>query len=166
MKRRKAPRGGSPNPLPPAQALGRELSDAVVLFHEAIAAQLGMSATEWKCLGLLDQHGPLTAGRLARLSGLTTGAITGIAGRLERAGYARREPHPKDKRSIVIHACRLTEVHRRVDPVFASMGAAMRSLAGRYSVEELASIQSYLAGMIEVLRNETAKVNSRVIPDD
>jgi hypothetical protein len=80
-------------PLPPGEALGRELSAAVVLFHEAVAAQLGMSATEWRCLSLLSQQGPATAGRLAQLSGFTTGAITGIVDRLERAGYARREPH-------------------------------------------------------------------------
>jgi DNA-binding MarR family transcriptional regulator len=166
MERRRQPRVSSPHPLPPADALGRELSDAVVLFHEAIATYLGMSATEWKCLGLLDQHGPLTAGRLADLSGLTTGAITGIAGRLESAGYVKREPHPKDKRSIVIRACGLEEIHRRIGPIFASLGAAMRTLAGGYTAAELASIQSYMLRMVEVLRGETAKLASRVIPPD
>jgi hypothetical protein len=71
---------------PPPDVLGREFSDAVVFFHEALAAQLGMSAAEWKCLGLLDQHGPSTASRLAELSGFTTGAITGIVDRTTGAG--------------------------------------------------------------------------------
>ena len=44
--------------------MGRELSNAVVFFHEAVASRLGMSAAEWKCLGLLDQHGPSTRAAL------------------------------------------------------------------------------------------------------
>ena len=35
--------------------------------------------------------GPLTAGQLAELTGLTTGAITGVIDRLEKAGFVRRE---------------------------------------------------------------------------
>jgi hypothetical protein len=158
MIRRKASPKSSPASCPPAEELGRELSTAVVLFHEAIAAQLGMSATEWKCLSLLDQHGPSTAGRLAQLSGFTTGAITGIVDRLERAGYARREPHPNDRRSIVIRSLGLGDLKAKIGPIFASLGRATGALAARYSPVELAAIQSYLEGMIQVLRDETAKL--------
>src|ERR1700722_15546220 len=100
--------------LPHEALLGRDLSNAVVFFHEAMAASLGMSGAEWKCLGLLDQHGPSTARRLAELSGFTTGAITGIVDRLERAGFARREPHPSDRRSVIIKPQHLKEVQQRV----------------------------------------------------
>jgi DNA-binding MarR family transcriptional regulator len=79
-------RGQSVSPLTPGERRSRALSTAIVLFHEAIAARLGMSSAEWKCLGFLEEHGPLTAGRLAALSGFTTGAVTGIVDRLERAG--------------------------------------------------------------------------------
>jgi hypothetical protein len=144
--------------------LGRELSAAVVLFHEAVAAQLGMSATEWRCLSLLSQHGPATAGRLAQLSGFTTGAITGIVDRLERAGYARREPHPKDRRSVVIQSVGLGELQPRIAPIFASLGRAVGTLQARYSPSELAAIESYLQGLIEVLRGETAKVTGAARP--
>ena len=82
--------------------LGNALSTAVVLYHEAIADRLGLSATEWKCLGLLRKSGPITAGRLAELTGLTTGAITGIVDRLERAGRARRASDPHDRRRVII----------------------------------------------------------------
>jgi DNA-binding MarR family transcriptional regulator len=159
MNRRKVPGKSSPDALPAADAVGRELSAAVVLFHEAIAAQLGMSATEWKCLSLLDQHGPSTASRLAQLSSLTTGAITGIVDRLERSGYARREPHPNDRRSIVIRSLGLGELNGKIAQIFASLGRATGSLAARYTPTELAAIQSYLEGMIQLLREETAKLN-------
>jgi hypothetical protein len=60
--------------LPHGERMGRELSDAIVFFHEAVAAHLGMSVAEWKCLGLLREHGSSSASRLAELSGFTTGA--------------------------------------------------------------------------------------------
>ncbi len=141
-----------------AEELGRELSTAVILFHEAIASRLGLSAAEWKCLGILDRTGPATAGRLAELSGFTTGAITGIVDRLERAGHVRREPNPRDRRSVIIQPIRSDALREEITPIFASLGSAMAAVASRYSVQELAAIQDYLERTIQVLRDETAKL--------
>jgi DNA-binding MarR family transcriptional regulator len=138
--------------------MGRELSNAMIFFHEAIASHLGMSAAEWKCLGLLDQHGPSTAGRLAELSGFTTGAITGIVDRLERAGYVRRDPHPHDRRSVVIKPLHLKQMQERVMPIFQSLGRAMALIATHYSTPELTAIASFFREATEVLRSETAKL--------
>lgn len=138
--------------------MGRELSNAVIFFHEAVASHLGMSAAEWKCLGLLDQHGPATAGRLAELSGFTTGAITGIVDRLEQAGYVRRESHPNDRRSVIVQPRHLKELKERVAPIFQSLGRAMAQIAGGYRPEELAAIARFFRETTEVLRNETAKL--------
>jgi len=138
--------------------MGRELSNAVVFFHEAIASQLGISAAEWKCLGLLNQHGPSSASRLAELSGFTTGAITGIVDRLEQAGYARREPHPNDRRSVIVHPRHMRELEERVAPIFQSLGHAMAQIAGGYSSKELAAIAGFFRETTEVLRNETARL--------
>ena len=55
----------------PGALLGRELSTAVILFHQAVAERAGLTATDWKCLDLLDRMGPLTAGQLADEVGLT-----------------------------------------------------------------------------------------------
>lgn len=138
--------------------MGRELSNALIFFHEAVAGHLGLGAAEWKCLGLLDQHGPLTASRLAELSGFTTGAITGIADRLERAGYARRAPHPSDRRSVIVQPRHLSELKKKVAPIFQSLGQAMGEIARRYSAAELTAIGKFLRETTEVLRNETAKL--------
>jgi DNA-binding MarR family transcriptional regulator len=143
---------------PHSELMGRELSDAVVFFHEAVASHLGMSAAEWKCLGLLGQHGASTAGRLAELSGFTTGAITGIIDRLERAGYVRREPHPDDRRSVILQPLRVQEIQERVKPVFQSLGSAMAAVARRYSPSELAAIAAFFRETTEILRGETAKL--------
>lgn len=138
--------------------MGRELSDAVVFFHEAIAAHVRMNVTEWKCLGLLDQHGPLTASRLAELSGFTTGAITGIVDRLERAGYVRRRPNPDDRRSVIVEPAHVKELKDRVIPIFQSLGQAMAQIVARYDKNELAAIARFLSEMTDVLRQETTKL--------
>jgi DNA-binding MarR family transcriptional regulator len=146
---------------PGGEDLGRELSTAVVLFHEAVARRLGMNATEWKCLGLLDQHGPSTAGQLATWSGLTTGAITGIVDRLERGGYVRRTPHPRDRRSVIIHPVDHPRLKKQVIPIFASLGAAMGKLAGRYTPAQRAIITDYFERTIQILREQTASLKTR-----
>jgi len=144
--------------------MGRELSNAVIFFHEAVASHLGMSAAEWKCLGLLEQHGPATAGRLAELSGFTTGAITGIVDRLEQAGYVRRESHPNDRRSVIVQPRHLKELKERVVPIFQSLGRAMAEIAGGFSSEELAAIARFFRETTEVLHNETAKLKRQRQP--
>jgi DNA-binding MarR family transcriptional regulator len=146
---------------PGPQNLGKELSSAVVFFHEAVAARLGMSAGEWRCYVLLGQHGSLTASRLAELSGFTTGAITGIVDRLERAGCVRRQPNPDDRRSVILHPLRLAETERRTDPIFNSLGRAMNAIAAGYSKKELAAIAGYLRQTIGALHTETRKLKSR-----
>lgn len=140
--------------------MGREFSNAIVFFHEAVAAHLGINATEWKCLGLLDQHGPMPASRLADLSGFTTGAITGIVDRLERAGYVCRDAHPTDRRSVIIKPVKVHLVRERAEPVFRSLAQAMSEVISRFSQAELSAIASYIAQTTEVMRAETAKLRS------
>jgi DNA-binding MarR family transcriptional regulator len=151
--------GGSVRKLRPStENPGREFSNATVFFHEAVAAHLGMNAGEWRCYGLLKQHGPMTAGRLAELSGFTTGAITGIADRLEKAGYVKRQPNPEDRRSLILHPLRLEEINAKTDPIFASLGKAMSEVAKNYTGQELAAVMDYFRRTIEVLHKETVKL--------
>ena len=147
--------------LPQGEQMGRELSDAIVFFHEAVASHLGMSAAEWKCLGLLREHGSSSASRLAELSGFTTGAITGIVDRLERAGYVRREPHPTDRRSVIVKPQHLKEVQQRVGPIFQSLLNAMATIASHYTAAELEAIAGFFRETTTVLHAETAKLKKK-----
>ena len=70
--------------------LGRDLSTRTVFFHEAAAGRLGLGITDYKCMDFIQRATePLTAGQLAEVTGLTTGAITGVIDRLERGGFVR-----------------------------------------------------------------------------
>ena len=94
------------------EELGRALrvflsaSDA---FDEVLGKVLGLNPTDVRCVDLLDQHGTLTAGALAELAGLSTGAVTFLLDRLERAGFVRRLRDVQDRRRVLVELDPLAE---------------------------------------------------------
>ncbi len=117
-----------------------------------------MTAAERKFLGVLGETGTATPGQLAEATGLTTGAITGIANRLERAGFVARAPHPDDGRSSLLHLRRVEDLDALTGPVFGALGAAIRTMAGGYSEGELHTIERYLADTMRVLREQMTQL--------
>src|ERR1700681_702022 len=92
-------------------ALVEELEHAVrrssaqgVIFGQTVANSVGISSSDLECLDFLNLEGRVTAGRLAEVTGLTTGAITGVVDRLEKAGLVRRERADHDRRKVFIAA--------------------------------------------------------------
>lgn len=81
---------------------GRRSGAQAALFSHAVADRLGLNRSDFECLDTLDWTGPITAGRLAELTGLTTGAITGIVDRLEGAGLVRRDKDQSDRRKVIL----------------------------------------------------------------
>jgi DNA-binding MarR family transcriptional regulator len=144
-----------------SNSLHRELATAIVSFQDAVARRLGMTAAERKCAGLIAECGQTTPKWLAEKTGLTTGAITGIVDRLERAGYAKREPNPNDRRSVIVRALNAERLNRVTSPLFQSLTSAMTTLDARYTSKERALIQRHLQDTIAILRSEIAKVEKR-----
>jgi DNA-binding MarR family transcriptional regulator len=123
-------------------ALLREVSGHGVLFSHAVASRLGIGSSDLECLGYL-MDGPQTAGALAEATGLTTGAITGVVDRLEKAGFARRERDPHDRRKVLVRL-EPTALERAM-PYFAPMERATRSVLAGYADKELALLLDFLA---------------------
>ena len=137
---------------------GRRLSTATVLLHSAIAEHFGLNATDWKCHELLTQTGPITAGELAELSGLTTGAITGVVDRLEQAGFVRRGRDPNDRRRVIILPILEQELEIRIEQVFQGLTQGVAEVAAKYSNEELAFILEYITDSTQMLREEVVRL--------
>ncbi|WP_197087671.1 MarR family winged helix-turn-helix transcriptional regulator [Micromonospora sp. HK10] len=137
--------------------LGRELSTAVVLFHEAVAARRGLTASENKALDVLARRGPLTSGELARQLGLTPGAVTGLVDRLARAGYARRVPDAADRRKTFVVA-EVERLDAELGPVFAPMRAAITDLTSGYTPAERATVAHFVRHVVAILEEQTARV--------
>jgi len=137
-----------------SETLGRELATKTVLFHHHLAARLGLSVTDLKCLDLLGAADvPLTAKNLADLIGLTGGAITGVADRLEAAGFVERVRDPDDRRRWELRP--IPGRQAEVFSLFAPLGEAMAGLAGRYDDDQLEAITSFLTGLGAVLDDQT-----------
>ena len=130
----------------------RDLSTETVLLHQAIADRLGLNPTDHKCLGLLVDAGrPVTAGELATMTGLTTGAVTGVVDRLEAAGFVRRTRDPEDRRKVGIEVV-FERVKRQVFPVFEQLARRMAVVAGAYKPREIETIVDFLGQGIQVSR--------------
>src|SRR5207302_7266619 len=80
----------------------RRASGLGAIFSQAVADSAGVSSSDLECLDFLNLEGRVTAGRLAEVTGLTTGAITGVVDRLEKAGLVRRERDESDRRKVFI----------------------------------------------------------------
>ncbi len=87
-------------------AAGRRLAAAAVALHSAVADKQGLSPVEEKALELLENSGALTPGELSRRCGLAPASITGLINRLEEKGFARRNPHPQDRRRLLVEVRR------------------------------------------------------------
>ncbi|MFE9443368.1 MarR family winged helix-turn-helix transcriptional regulator [Streptomyces sp. NPDC006602] len=83
--------------------VSRRYLASYALFNHAVADHLGLHATDLQCLNLLTlEGGPVTTGRVADLTGLTTGSATRLVDRLERAGYVVRERDAADRRRVLV----------------------------------------------------------------
>ena len=135
----------------------RHLSTATILFHQAVADRLGMHLTDHKCGDILVQTGPITAGELAERTGLSTGAITGVIDRLEKAGFVRRAKDPDDRRRVIIEP--LPErIKGPIVPLFQSIGRGIADMCARYNTRELAAIREFIAGFNQLTYEEATKL--------
>ena len=120
----------------------RALNRQAVLFSEAVAERLGMASSDVECLEVLLASGPATAGHLADVTGLSTGAVTRMIDRLEQAGYVRRVPDPVDRRRVIVEA--VPERTATVAPLFESVGNVTSASLGRYTDDQLRLILDFV----------------------
>ncbi|MBR0829487.1 MarR family transcriptional regulator [Bradyrhizobium manausense] len=113
----------------------RRSSAQGVLYGQAVANVAGISNSDLECMDFLNLEGRATAGRLAEVTGLTTGAITGVVDRLEKAGYVRRERDDADRRKVFIVI--VPEATAQIGQLYVPMQQAMQKLWSRYTDEEL-----------------------------
>jgi DNA-binding MarR family transcriptional regulator len=136
----------------------REMSTETIMFHQAVADILGLHITDHKCLDLIHRYGAMPAGRLAELTGLTTGAVTGIIDRLEEAGYVRRTDDPKDRRRIIVEPTQNKKWERKIEAIFIPLHETMHKLLSSYSNSELAFLLEVLTKTLDQSHQELMKL--------
>jgi DNA-binding MarR family transcriptional regulator len=126
-------------------------------FNEDLAKKLKLSRTDMRCLELIARLGPLTAGRLAEESGLTTGAVTFILDRLEEAGMVTRRRDTEDRRRVWVEI--VPAAQARLQCLQQPVAEEMRQVAQRFKADELAVVRDFMRQAKEVFQRQVYGAN-------
>lgn len=140
--------------------LGRSISDTTILMHEAIARSAGLTGVDHKYLSLILRQGPLTAGQLSNLTGLTTGAVTAMIDRLEDRKLVSRQPDKTDRRKVLIVANK-AKAEKLFEPSHTRLKAEVKKLVSTYSKKEIELIAGYLRASIGIMQAFTNELNKK-----
>jgi DNA-binding MarR family transcriptional regulator len=146
-------------------ALMQELEQAVrrssgqgVIFGQTVATKAGISSSDLECLDFLIMEGRVTAGRLAEVTGLTTGAITGVVDRLEKAGLVRRERDENDRRKVFIATVAANIA--KIGKFYESMQKAILRDWETYSDAELRLLLRFATQSYQTMLTATAELKA------
>jgi DNA-binding MarR family transcriptional regulator len=137
---------------------GQIESRTSLMFRHAIAQTEGMNVTDMECLDFLGEKGTATAGELAKMTGLTTGAITNVIDRLEKAGFVKRERDNRDRRKVIVRP----DMNRNenVRKIYESFLEDILKLLAKYSDEELETIVDWMKSITIIYEKEIEKIKS------
>ena len=139
------------------RAVRRESAQAA-LFSQAVAERMGLAGTDVECLEMLGEEGRATVGRLAELTGLTTGSATRMVDRLEQAGYVKRVPDPTDRRRVLVEPA--PGLGSKFGAIHAPIAKAQIEVIERYDDDQLRLLIDFLDRSGEVARVETVKMRA------
>ena len=138
---------------------GRAFSDANIRFHQLVAQKAGLASGDHKYLGIIMQHPSITAGELAKLSGLTTGPVTWLIDRLEKKNLVSRQRDAKDRRKVIIVANSKT-IEKLLGPIFQLLVDRLTKVNNEFSEQSQQIIIEYMnktGEAIETLIEELLK---------
>jgi DNA-binding MarR family transcriptional regulator len=137
----------------------RRSQNATDRFDQAVADAIGVNRTDLRCLDVIHREGPVPAGRLADATGLTTGAITTVLDRLERAGFARRVRDPDDRRRVLVEIT--PDAFAGSVDYYAEHTALGERAYRRYSEAQLVLLLEFVRAGRELNEREAAKLEER-----
>lgn len=112
-------------------------------IDDAVARTLGINRTDTRCLDIIDRHRRVTAGQLAEEAGLTTGAVTAVLDRLERAGLVRRAPDDEDRRRVWVTLT--ADADAVTDDLYEPIASASREAMAGYTDAQLEVVAEFAA---------------------
>src|SRR5690606_13303241 len=127
-----------------------------ILLQQAVADRLGLSLGDFKCLTAVSGSEQVTAGDLAAATGRTTGAVTRMIDRLERAGWVRREHDQQDRRRVLVRA--VPERQAEIGPLFAGMARAWAEAMAEYDDEQIEMLLGLFQRMRAVAREQASHI--------
>ena len=129
-----------------------------IQMHEAIGRKAGLSGTDHKYLGFLMQKGHMTAGELTTLTGLTTGAVTGLIDRFEKKKLVKRKFAEDDRRKVFI-VPDTEKIMALLQPLYKEFRNNSEKLIASFPGKELKILETYFSKAIEIMDETTNKIN-------
>jgi len=130
-----------------------------IQMHEAIGRKAGLSGTDHKYLGFLMEKGQMTAGELSTLTGLTTGAVTGLIDRFEKKKLVKRRFAEDDRRKVIIEPI-TKNIMALFVPLYKEFRSKSEKLTASFSNKEIRIIETYFVKAIEIMNETTDKLNN------
>ena len=130
-----------------------------IQMHEAIGRKAGLSGTDHKYLGFIIEKGQMTAGELATLTGLTTGAVTGLIDRFEKKKLVKRQFAADDRRKVFI-VPDTKKIMALFVPLYKEFRSRSEKLLASFSEKEIRIIETYFLKAVEIMTETTNKLNN------
>ena len=140
--------------------LSQQYAYASIQMHEAVARRAGLPGTDHKYLGFLMQKGQMTAGELSTLTGLTTGAVTGLIDRFEKKKLVKRVYAEGDRRKVIIEP-NTKNIMTLLVPLYKDFRNKSEKLLASFSGKELKVLESYFSKAIEIMRGATNDLSEK-----
>jgi DNA-binding MarR family transcriptional regulator len=139
--------------------MSQQHSYTSIQMHEAIGRKLGLSGTDHKYLGFLLVHGAMTAGAFAAITGLTTGAMTGLIDRFEKRKLVKRQADKSDRRKIIIvpNSDRITKL---ITPYYIDFQNNTDEILSEFSVAQLKVLERYFTNTQKLMNDKIQQLNN------
>jgi DNA-binding MarR family transcriptional regulator len=131
-----------------------------IQMHEAVARKAGLPGTDHKYLGFFLVQGPMTAGELAAVTGLTTGAVTGLIDRFEKKKLVKRQFAKDDRRKVFIVPT-TENIMALIAPLYKDFRSKSEKLFASFTNKEINIIETYFSKAIEIMNETTNKLNNK-----
>lgn len=131
-----------------------------ILVHQAVAERLGLNVIDLRCLRLAREAPEPTAGHLAKITGLTTGTITGLLDRLEKGHFIRRERDPEDRRKVIVKVLPggIQRLERIMGPLSEDMDKALQD----FTTDELRAVVKFFEATAAAVSRQVARIHEEV----
>lgn len=131
-----------------------------IQMHEAVAEKAGFSGADHRYLGFLIEKGQMTAGELSNLTGLTTGAVTGLIDRFEKKKLVKRRFDKDDRRKVIIEP-NTKNIMALFEPLYKDFRSRSEKLTAAFPDKEIEIIRIYLTKAIDIMTETTSKLNNK-----
>ena len=140
--------------------LSQQYAYTSIQMHEAVARKAGLSGTDHKYLGFLIEKGQMTAGELSNLTGLTTGAVTGLIDRFEKKKLVKRKFAKDDRRKVIIEP-NTQNIMELLVPLYKEFRNKSEKLITSFSSKEVEILETYFLKAIDIMNETTTDLNNK-----